>query len=44
MVVSHALDACDGRLVDLLRTVADDASRPWAQLGVDGTASHDLDY
>lgn len=42
MMVSHAFNACDGRLVDLLRTAADGASMPWARLGMDATASHGL--
>ena len=41
MMVSHAFDACDGRLVDLLRTAADGASRPWGWLGMNTTASHE---
>lgn len=43
MMVSHAFSACDGRLVDQLRPGADGASGRWGRLGMDATASPDLD-
>lgn len=43
MMASHAFSACDGRLVDQLRTGADGASGRWGRLGRDATASPDLD-
>lgn len=43
MMLPHASNACDNRLVDPLRSAADGASRSWGRLGMDAMTSHDLD-